>query len=487
MRRGPKRSARSVAAGAGWTVVCAALAVVLVVTLTPARGDAACGVVSSSNSSGKRATVLQSGSVANTDGLTPAAADGVLSDWTTVAENGQVQAQRVAVTDAPAGLTSALELRTTSDPGRWAFALGRLSNPRTFFTVGQTYRAEVFVRNLNEGDQSIGLLISNGNFSGRPASAAQYTSGVVRDWRLVARTFVVTAPAGPDTGLYLALPTGAPSAWQVAGMSVRQVLGSSVARTDAPADQQIGYASGEGKAPDSCAWTLETGGNGWGNGELQTYTASSRNTVVQPDGRLRITVRREDLRGDDGVEREFTSGRMTTLGKVEIPSGSYVEASIVAPVGDGMWPAFWLIGSNFSSVGWPASGEIDIFEGRGDDPRAARNAVHTATFDDPSEHVQSGWGAPGGTIELLDSVDSRPHTYGVYFDGAVVRFYVDRVEVRSVLAEDAAAAGWSWPFDDPVAVTLNVAVAGGTDSSTARLPQSMLVSPLRVWHGVVPR
>nr|WP_240896557.1 glycoside hydrolase family 16 protein [Kineococcus vitellinus] len=346
---------------------------------------------------------------------------------------------------------------------------------------------ELWVRNLGSDEQSIGILLADANVGSRPTISSQYTSGPVPTWRLLTRTFVATAPGEPGTGFYVNLPPNGPIDWQITGASVHRVAAAGTTRTTRPASTRIGFTAAPGTSVAACAWTREVGGHGWGNGELQTYTPNERNATVDGNGNLVITVRRERFRGEDEIERDFTSARLSTLGKVSVPSGSYVEASLRAPTGSGLWPAFWLIGANFPEVGWPACGEIDVFEGRGAEATTARNAVHTSTVRDPTEHVQSGWGIDGGTAELQEAVDARPHRYGVYFDQSVVRFYIDRVEVRSVLAEDAVAAGWAWPFSGPQALVLNVAVDGWEDSSTTALPRSMVVSPVEVWQGAVPR
>ncbi|WP_432564749.1 family 16 glycosylhydrolase [Kineococcus sp. SYSU DK003] len=425
------------------------------------------------------------------EGLSPQARALEVSGWTSGSESGSVGLSTVALQDAPeelasAGLSSALEVRTEGDTGRWAFALARTSDPDTFFEPGRTYRFQAWVRELDGRGEGIGLTVADPAYADRPTDERQVSQGQVRTWRLLSRTFVATAPGGARTGLYVTLPLGDSTVWQITGVSLARVEAPGPPRTDAAADTRIGYAGG-GTVPDACAWVQETGAHGWGNAELQNYTRDGENTAVDPDGNLRITVAREDGGGAQDPQAEFTSGRMTTLGRIAVPSGSYVEASIQAPVGDGLWPAFWLIGANFPEVGWPASGEIDIFEGQGSRPDTARNAVHTATVADPTEHVQSGWGAEGGTIVLDESVDSRPHRYGVYFDSSVVRFFVDRVEIRSVLAEDARAAGWAWPFDRPQAIVLNVAVDSAEVSDDLALPAAMQVSPIGVWRGAVPR
>ena len=110
-----------------------------------------------------------------------------------------------------------------------------------------------------------------------------------------------------------------------------------------------------------------------------------------------------------------------------------------------MWPAFWLIGSDFDELGWPAAGEIDVVEGDGSRPTVARTNLHTVTASWPPQNVPSGWDAPGGVVPLGSRISASRHRYGVYFDDTVVQFYIDRRLARRVLASEAKTAGWSWP------------------------------------------
>ncbi|MEO6205202.1 MAG: glycoside hydrolase family 16 protein, partial [Mycobacteriales bacterium] len=252
------------------------------------------------------------------------------------------------------------------------------------------------------------------------------------------------------------------------------------------AQRRITFAGAAGSPLSTSTWNHETGGNGWGNGELQTYTDRASNSFVDGAGNLVITARRETFAASDGISRRYTSARLSTEGKFVIQPGSYVETAITAPVGKAVWPAFWLIGANIRQVGWPASGELDILEGSGASPTKAFNAVHMGTLADPSVDKQYGWG-DGGTVDLGRSLDSGSHLYGVFFDGTRVRFFIDRREVRSVTAAHAAATGRDWPFGKPQYIVLNVAVSGDDgDPSTTSFPRSMTVGPISVWSDGVP-
>jgi len=303
---------------------------------------------------------------------------------------------------------------------------------------------------------------------------------------LLTRTFVCTAAGAADTALYLALPSSGRFAFQVAGASVRAVEAPLPRTVSGAATRTIGFAGAAGARPDPAVWRPETGGSGWGNGELETYTADPANAHIDGAGRLVITARRETRTGSDGITRDFTSARLSSQGRLTINPGSYVQAPIIAPVGDGVWPAFWLAGADIGQVGWPAAGELDVFEGWGAQPTIAHSAIHLGGRTDPQAHRQYGWDEPGGSNDLGAPLDSRAHLFGVYFDEHVARFYIDRRPTLTVWAEDASAAGSAWPFGRAQHLILNVAVAGGDDAPGAGFPKSMIVGPIEEWTGGVP-
>src|SRR5690606_7574684 len=123
----------------------------------------------------------------------------------------------------------------------------------------------------------------------------------------------------------------------------------------------------DGSRPDPAKWVYDLGGGGWGNEELQTYTDRVENAVIR-DGHLVITARAERFTGGDGITREFTSARLKTLGRFAQTYGRF-EARIQVPRGQGIWPAFWMLGADFPTAGWPSCGEIHIMEHIGREPR----------------------------------------------------------------------------------------------------------------------
>src|SRR5216684_3142847 len=129
-----------------------------------------------------------------------------------------------------------------------------------------------------------------------------------------------------------------------------------------------------GSSVDRTKWVVETGGQGWGNQELEYYLDRSENASVR-DGNLAITALAEKYTGTAGVTRNYTSGRLKTLGKFSQAYGRF-EARIKIPYGQGMWPAFWMLGDDIDKVGWPACGEIDIMENIGKEPAMIHGSIH---------------------------------------------------------------------------------------------------------------
>ena len=131
--------------------------------------------------------------------------------------------------------------------------------------------------------------------------------------------------------------------------------------------------SAGGSSPDPAKWKFETGGNGWGSKELEHYTSRLRNARIR-DGKLEIIGRKEGYTGPDGVKRDYTSARLITSGKFDQAYGSF-EARIKVSYGQGVWPAFWLLGADDKQVGWPTCGEIDIVENIGRDPAVVQGTI----------------------------------------------------------------------------------------------------------------
>lgn len=220
--------------------------------------------------------------------------------------------------------------------------------------------------------------------------------------------------------------------------------------------------------PTSSYWNMETGGNGWGNNELQYYTNREVNAQVK-DGFLTITAHEEDYSG-----RAYTSARITTQNKFDVKYGK-IEARIKLPYGQGIWPAFWMLGANIGSVGWPACGEIDIMEMVGGTNRD--NTVYSTLH----------WQDNGGHAEFGDSYTLSSgifaddfHVFAVVWDEQKIRGYVDDIEYFTI---DITPEQLS-EFHQNFFIILNVAVGGnwpGSPDDTTVFPQTMQVDYVRVF------
>jgi beta-glucanase (GH16 family) len=231
-----------------------------------------------------------------------------------------------------------------------------------------------------------------------------------------------------------------------------------------------------GSPVDSSKWVLETGGNGWGNQELEYYTARPQN-AFQQDGNLVIKVLEEKYTGPDGVTRNYTSARLKTQGKFAQKYGRF-EARIKIPYGQGIWPAFWMLGDDIKKKGWPKCGEIDIMENIGKEPAMVHGTIHG-----PGYSGDKGIGAPFELPAGQRFADDF-HVYAVEWEAKAIRFYVDDHLYTTRTPADLPH-GAKWVYKHPFFILLNVAVGGGwpgnPDSSTV-FPQTMLVDYVRIYR-----
>src|ERR1041385_7270522 len=143
---------------------------------------------------------------------------------------------------------------------------------------------------------------------------------------------------------------------------------------------------------DATKWTAEFVGNGWGNNELEYYTAR-RSNAYQSDGRLVIKVMKEKFSGADHVSRNYTSARLITRNKFSATYGRF-EARLKLPKGQGIWPAFWLLGNDIGAVGWPECGEIDVMENIGREPSTIHGTIHGPGYS-KGNPLSSSYSLPG--------------------------------------------------------------------------------------------
>lgn len=226
-----------------------------------------------------------------------------------------------------------------------------------------------------------------------------------------------------------------------------------------------------GTTIDASNWTMEigTGSSGWGNNEWQFYTARPENASIQ-NGHLAIVAKKEIYAGSN-----YTSARMITQGKESWKYGK-IEARIKFPLRQGMWPAFWMLGNSFSTVGWPKCGEIDIME-------------HINTSD--KIHGTIHWDANGyatyGGDETLTDVGGF-HTYAIEWDASTINWFVDGNQYHS--ANILNGINSTAEFHEEFFIILNMAVGGnwpGYPDPNDAINDTMLVDYVRVYQdGLAP-
>ena len=235
------------------------------------------------------------------------------------------------------------------------------------------------------------------------------------------------------------------------------------------------FDQADGSVPDPAKWTYETGGGGWGNNELETYTARPQNAKIK-DGKLAITAMREAYTGSDGIARNYTSARLRTKGKFSQAYGRF-EARIQIPYGQGIWPAFWMLGDDIDRAGWPNCGEIDIMENIGKEPGTVHGTIHG-----PGYSASKGIGAPYSLAAGRFADDF--HVFAVEWEPTKVRFFADGHLYNTITAAQIPS-GKKWVYDHPFFLIFNVAVGGywpgNPDESTA-FPQTMQVDHVRVYQ-----
>ena len=227
-----------------------------------------------------------------------------------------------------------------------------------------------------------------------------------------------------------------------------------------------------GSSPDAHRWTYDLGGKGWGNQELETYTDRTLNVSIR-NGMLVIQALKENFTGKDGVSREYTSGRIKTQGLFSQAYGR-VEARIKLPYGQGLWPAFWMLGDK---GGWPQGGEIDIMENIGREPSLVHGTIHG-----PGYSGAKGIGAPYSLPNGQRFADDF-HIFDVDWQPGEIKFLVDG-NVYATFTPANLPAGTRWVYDHPFFIILNVAVGGswpGNPDPSTTFPQTMLVDYVRVY------
>ncbi|MFJ7902030.1 ricin-type beta-trefoil lectin domain protein [Streptomyces sp. NPDC096198] len=236
-----------------------------------------------------------------------------------------------------------------------------------------------------------------------------------------------------------------------------------------------------GAAPDSAKWQTETGDN-VSNHEREYYTPGNRNAALDGQGHLVITARRENPANYQCWYGtcQYTSARLNTSGRFTAQYG-HVEARMKIPRGQGMWPAFWMLGNDIGQVGWPGSGEIDVMENVGFEPGTVHGTIHG-----PGYSGSAGIGAPYSLPNGQAFADAF-HTFAVDWAPDSISWSVDGTVYQRRTPADLG--GNTWVFNKPFFLILNLAVGGywpgDPDGSTA-FPQQLVVDSVSVTTGDSP-
>ncbi|OZG72987.1 beta glucanase [Hahella sp. CCB-MM4] len=326
-----------------------------------------------------------------------------------------------------------------------------------------TYRVKMRVASINGGTASVDL--NGGNIV--LGSVNIPATGGWQNWRTVEFTSHINA-GSYSLGVY-----ASSSGWNLNWIEVVKDTGGD--------DGQQPLWSDEFNSIDANTWTFETGGGGWGNQELQYYT-NGQNAYIAYDAQagsnvLVIEARKENPAGYNCWYGtcQYTSTRLISRDKKSFKYGR-MEARIKLPQTQGIWPAFWMLGDSFGSVGWPEGGEIDIMEHVGYEPTLTHGALHGPGY--------SGNTPITGTYNVGQVVDANYHTFAVEWDTNGIRWLVDGNEFYSASRAQVEQYG-RWVYDQPFWFLFNVAVGGnwpGSPDGSSSFPQKMYIDYVRVYQ-----
>lgn len=257
-----------------------------------------------------------------------------------------------------------------------------------------------------------------------------------------------------------------------------QSVGSNVMSGTLVWSDEFSNSTGMPTQPNQAVWTYDTGNSGFGNSELETYCAwgsttapcdtANPNAFVGTDGYLHVVARKP-------AANVYTSARLKSQGLFSFAQGR-IEARIKMPEGQGLWPAFWLLGNNVATVNWPACGEQDVMEHiNAPSPDWVEGSIHGTNLNGGVKYMPTGFLA------------SDWHVYGMIWSQGMVQYYVDTPSnVYATFTNTGLGTGAVWPFDSDVGafVLLNMAVGGtwpGPPDGTTPFPSEMLVDYVRVY------
>jgi beta-glucosidase len=241
-----------------------------------------------------------------------------------------------------------------------------------------------------------------------------------------------------------------------------------------------------GSPPDPTKWNYDLGGGGWGNGEIETYTNSTRNAFQDGNGNLVIRAIRDS--SGNYTSARLQTGSPTASTHTTDLSWQYglVIARIKLPFGHGVWPAFWMLGENIGTVSWPACGEVDIMENFGTYGNVNDAAINNGTAHGPGYSGGNGI-SKAYTLPFGEKMADDYHLFAIQWSPNSIQFYVDGA-LYSTVTPASLPAGQQWVFNNQFFILLNLAIGGsstflGTPSPTAPFPnQDMLVDYVRVYQ-----
>ena len=227
---------------------------------------------------------------------------------------------------------------------------------------------------------------------------------------------------------------------------------------------------------DLTKWSREIGGHGWGNNELQFYTDSDSNSYVENGNLiLKAHVVPQGIGSSKGL-RYYSSARLRTYGKGDWKYGR-IEVKAKVASGQGIWPAIWMLPTDWLFGGWPSSGEIDIMEHVGYDLGVVHGSVHTEAYNHKINTQRS-------SARKIANVDTEFHVYSIIWDKDKISFFID--DVQYFLFENDQQGNYkTWPFDQRFHLLINIAVGGdwpGNPDNSTNFPRKMLVDYVRVYE-----
>ncbi len=231
-------------------------------------------------------------------------------------------------------------------------------------------------------------------------------------------------------------------------------------------------------SPDRAKWTYDLGAGGWGNRELETYTQNPEN--VSEDGEGHLIIRAIQTAPGQPIQTApggYTSARIKTAGRFSVKYGK-IAARMKIPFGQGLWPAFWMLGEDIKTAAWPKCGEIDVMENIGKEPGIVHGTIHGPGYSG-SKGISHAYSLPDGQPLSADF-----HVYAVEWAPDSITFLLDDHPYATVTPA-SLPQGTRWVYDHSFFLLLNLAVGGawpGNPDATTQFPQELIVDWVRVWQ-----